>query len=57
MQIKLKFPAGGLVYDYRLDDAGISSPAMEEDEEEDLKSKQVLLASVTSLSHSDRLTL
>ena len=57
MQIKLKFPAGGLVYDYRLDDAGISSPAMEEDEEEDLKSKQVLPASVTSLGHSDRLTL
>ena len=37
----LPFPESGLVYDYRLDDAGISSPAMDEEEEEELKTRQV----------------
>lgn len=35
------FPEEGLVYDYQLNDAGISSPALEEDEEEELKNKEV----------------
>ena len=47
-QIKLKMPPEGLVYDYRLDDAGISSPALEEDEEEELKSKQVSATAASS---------
>ncbi|XP_038950112.1 dynein axonemal heavy chain 1 isoform X1 [Rattus norvegicus] len=38
-QIKLAFPEEGLVYDYRLDDAGISST--EDDDEDDEESKQV----------------
>ena len=37
----MPFPADGLVYDYRLDDAGISQPALEEEEEEELKSRKV----------------
>ena len=41
-------PPEGLVYDYRLDDAGISSPALEEDEEEELKSKQVSATAASS---------
>ena len=39
--MSLMFPAAGLVYDYRLDDAGISLPAQEEEEEEEIKSKTV----------------
>ena len=37
----MPFPEEGLVYDYQLDDAGISLPAMEEDEEEENKSRKV----------------
>ena len=37
----MKFPAQGMVYDYNLDDAGVSSPAMDEDEEEELKTREV----------------
>ncbi|XP_069062696.1 dynein axonemal heavy chain 1 [Pleurodeles waltl] len=36
-KIKLLFPAEGLVYDYMLDDAGISSTAEEEDDEGEKK--------------------
>lgn len=35
--MKLHFPEDGLVFDYRLDDAGISSTEDEEDEEEEGK--------------------
>lgn len=35
--MKLLFPEEGLVFDYRLDDAGISSTEDEEDEEEEGK--------------------
>jgi dynein heavy chain len=37
----MPFPAAGLVYDYKLDDAGVSLPAMDEDEEEEVKSRTV----------------
>ena len=37
----MPFPDEGLVYDYKLDDAGISLPAQEEEDEEALKGKQV----------------
>ena len=40
-QVDLPFPDEGLVYDYQLDDAGISMPALEEEEEEELKGKTV----------------
>ncbi|KAK2152282.1 hypothetical protein LSH36_335g03002 [Paralvinella palmiformis] len=40
--VDLPFPDEGLVYDYQLDDAGISMPALEEEEEEELKGKTVL---------------
>ena len=38
------FPEEGLVYDYCLDDAGISLPALEEEEEEELRAKKVRLS-------------
>lgn len=38
-KIKLEFPAEGLVFDYRLDDAGISNT--EDDDEEEEENKQV----------------
>ena len=37
----MTFPTTGLVYDYMLDDAGISSPEMDEDEEDSAKNKEV----------------
>ena len=37
----MEFPEGGLVYDYRLEDAGISMPALDEEDEEDLKTRPV----------------
>ncbi len=40
-QVSLPFPEEGLVYDYVLDDAGISLPAMDEDDEEELKKREV----------------
>lgn len=40
--MKLLFPEDGLVFDYRLDDAGISSTEDEDDEEEE--GKQVAMA-------------
>ena len=36
-QVSLPFPGEGLVYDYRLDDGGISRMGKSEDEEEDVK--------------------
>lgn len=36
LQIQLCFPEAALVYDYRLDDAGISNP---EDDDEDVERK------------------
>lgn len=41
LQIKLCFPEEGLVYDYQLDDAGISILSDEEDED---KGRKVLQA-------------
>ena len=41
VQIAMTFPGEGLVYDYALDDAGISLPALDEDEEEELKTREV----------------
>ncbi len=35
------FPESGLVYDYQLDDAGISLPALDDDEEDELKTREV----------------
>ncbi len=35
------FPESGLVYDYQLDDAGISLPALDDDEEDELKAREV----------------
>ena len=43
LQLSLQFPAAGEVYDYMLDDAGISMPAQEEEQEEDIKAKKVTL--------------
>lgn len=37
LQLSLPFPEEGLVYDYRLDDAGISNLNEEEDDDEDVK--------------------
>ena len=41
LQVSLLFPDDGLIYNYRLDDAGISLPAQEEDEEEEIKKRKV----------------
>jgi len=41
VQITLQFPDEGLVYDYRLDDAGISDPNVDDDAEEEVEIKQV----------------
>ncbi len=38
------FPESGLVYDYQLDDAGISLPALDDDEEDELKTREVRYA-------------
>ena len=35
----MPFPEGGLVYDYRLDDGGVSKTGEEEEEEEQKKTK------------------
>lgn len=35
----MPFPEGGLVYDYRLDDGGVSKIGEEEEEEENKKKK------------------
>ena len=43
LQIEMEFPEGNLVFDYMLDDAGISLPALEEDEEEELRGRKVKL--------------
>ena len=37
LQLSLPFPTEGLVYDYRLDDGGISHTGKSEDDEEDDK--------------------
>ena len=39
LQISMPFPEGGLVYDYRLDDGGVSKTGEEEEEEEQKKTK------------------
>ena len=41
LQIKIPFPESGLIYDYKLDDAGITqtTPDDDEDEGEDKKQK------------------
>ena len=49
-QLSLPFPETGLIYDYRLDDAGISLPALEEDEEEELKKRNVCIIISTSIN-------
>lgn len=41
--MSLLFPDEGLVYDYKLDDAGISLPAQEEDDEEEIRNKKVIV--------------
>ena len=38
-QLELPFPESGLVYDYQLDDAGISLPALEDEDEEEGKGR------------------
>lgn len=44
VQVSLPFPEKGLVYDYRLDDGGISSTRKsDDDDEEDKKKKKVHL--------------
>lgn len=40
-QVRLHFPKEGLVFDYRLDDAGISS--IEDDEDDDNEGKKVTM--------------
>ena len=40
VQVSLPFPEKGLVYDYRLDDGGISSTHKSDDDEEDDKKKK-----------------
>ena len=40
MQVSLPFPEKGLVYDYRLDDGGISSAHKSDDDEEEDKKKK-----------------
>ena len=40
-QVSVPFPEEGLVYDYRLDDAGITLPAQDEDVEEGIKKQTV----------------
>jgi len=37
----MPFPAQGQVYDYKLDDAGISLPLQDDDVEENIKSQKV----------------
>ena len=39
LQISMPFPEGGLVYDYCLDDGGVSKIGEEEEEEEKKKAK------------------
>ena len=41
LQVSMPFPPAGEVYDYRLDDAGISKPAMDEEDEEEAKGLKV----------------
>lgn len=41
IKILLLFPPEGLVYDYRFDDAGLTLPPMEDDEEETIRSSKV----------------
>ena len=40
----MPFPEGQLVYDYRLDDGGISQAASEEEEEDERKKIKVIMA-------------
>ena len=42
--MSLPFPDEGEVYDYKLDDAGISKPLQDEDEEEEHKHSKVEIA-------------
>lgn len=47
LQIMMPFPSGPLVYDFRLDDGGISKTTAEEDEEEEKKKIKVRSNSTT----------
>lgn len=38
----MAFPEGGLVYDYRLEDGGVSQTGSEEEDQEDEKKKQAV---------------
>ena len=49
MQVSLPFPDLGEVYDYKLDDAGISQPLQDEDEEEENKNKKVTTTAIILL--------
>ena len=52
LQLSLPFPTEGLVYDYRLDDGGISHTGKsEDDEEEDKKSSFKVLYMLTLQVH------
>ena len=42
-QIELRFPDEGLVYDYRLDDAGITDVDVEDEAEEEIRMRKVSL--------------
>ena len=39
LQLSMPFPPGGLVYDYRLDDGGVSKVGKGDEEEEEDKTK------------------
>lgn len=46
----MPFPEGKLVYDYRLDDGGVTRPRKEEDMEEEDKNKPLKVRSIISIS-------
>lgn len=53
-QIQMPFPAEGQVYDYRLDDAGLTLPPQDDDEEETLRANKVSAGSSEDVHlHSD----
>lgn len=50
----MPFPAEGQVYDYRLDDAGLTLPPQDDDEEETLRANKVSAGSSEDVHlHSD----
>ena len=50
--ISMPFPEEGLVYDYKLDDGGITQAAADDDEEEDKKAKNKVLLLVVMYRHN-----